>query len=225
MRIFSYVVRYDYGFAPNPFEGWCTVATCKPQIRRSAEVGDWIVGTGSAQKRLAGQLVYAMRVNEILTFNEYWSDVRFSRKIPTDRGAVKRAYGDNIYHRTEDGSWVQADSRHSLEGGTPNPGHIETDTAVDAVLVSSYFSYYGGNGIVVPAHLREDFGVDLVHSGRGHRCDLPAELVTAGDEWLNSLDRGILGRPADWNDHPPRSRRDSVAGTSELTPPLRTAEH
>ena len=35
-RLFSYVVRYDYGFAPNPFEGCCTIATCKPQIRRAA---------------------------------------------------------------------------------------------------------------------------------------------------------------------------------------------
>lgn len=192
------------------------MATCKPQIRRSAEVGDWIVGTGSAQKRLAGQLVYAMCVDEVLTFDQYWNDGRFSRKIPTARGAVKRAYGDNIYHRTHDGLWVQEDSRHSLEDGDPNIGHIETDTSVNAVLVSSDFVYYGGNGIAVPAHLREDFGADLVHSGRGHRCAFPAELVKATVEWLNSLDRGILGRPADW------SHRDSTADTPESSPLLRT---
>lgn len=42
-RIYSYVVRYDSGFAPNPFYGYCTLATCKPDIRRAAEVGDWLV--------------------------------------------------------------------------------------------------------------------------------------------------------------------------------------
>ncbi len=198
MRVFSYVVLYDFGFAPNPFEGWCTVATCKPRIRRSAKVGDWVVGTGSAQKQLAGKLVYAMRVDEIVTFDDYWNDTRFARKIPTDRGAVKRAYGDNLYHRADDGSWVQADSRHSLDGGAPNPGHIAIDTSVETVLISSHFTYYGGEGIDVPTHLRDGFGFDLVQSGRGHRCRFPAELVTAAVAWLDGLDRGIMGRPADW---------------------------
>jgi hypothetical protein len=41
-RIYSYVVRYDSGFAPNPFYGYCTLATCKPDIRRGAEVGDLV---------------------------------------------------------------------------------------------------------------------------------------------------------------------------------------
>lgn len=199
MRLFSYVVRYDFGFAPNPFEGWCTVATCKPQIRRAARMGDWIVGTGSAQKNLAGRLVYAMRVDEVLTFDEYWNDPRFRRKIPTDRGAVKRAYGDNIYHRAEDGSWIQADSRHSLDGGVPNAGHVQVDTSVDAVLASSHFSYFGNSGPEVPATLRTGLGDDLVCSGRGHRCNFPAELVSSAAEWLDGLDRGILGRPSDWS--------------------------
>ncbi len=44
--IHSYIVRYDSGFAPNPFYGFCTLATCKPDIRKHAQVGDWIVGTG-----------------------------------------------------------------------------------------------------------------------------------------------------------------------------------
>lgn len=198
MRLFSYVVRYDFGFAPNPFEGWCTVATCKPQIRRAAKVGDWVVGTGSAHKKLTGKLVYAMRVEEVLTFDDYWKDPRFARKIPTDRGAVKRAYGDNIYHHADDGSWIQADSRHSLDGGAPNQGHIDTDTSVNAVLVSSHFSYFGSNGPVVPTHLRQDLGDDLVCSGRGHRCNFPDELVGATVVWLEHLERGMLGRPADW---------------------------
>lgn len=103
MRVFSYIVRYDYGFAPNPFEGYCTVATCKPQIRGAAKVGDWILGTGSTDKSLTGKLVYVMQVGEVLTFDEYWKDPRFVRKVPTDGAAVKRAYGDNIYHHGDDG--------------------------------------------------------------------------------------------------------------------------
>jgi hypothetical protein len=42
-------VARDYGFAPNPFFGVCTLATCKPKIRKAAAIGDWVVGTGSSR--------------------------------------------------------------------------------------------------------------------------------------------------------------------------------
>lgn len=44
MNYFSYVVARDYGFAPNPFGGICTLATCKQRIRNNANVNDWIFG-------------------------------------------------------------------------------------------------------------------------------------------------------------------------------------
>ena len=44
MKIYSYIVKRDYGFAPNPFYGYCTLATCKPVIRKHAEIGDIIQG-------------------------------------------------------------------------------------------------------------------------------------------------------------------------------------
>ena len=44
-NLFSYVLRYDDGAAPNPFWGTCTLAICKPAIRRKANLGDWVVGT------------------------------------------------------------------------------------------------------------------------------------------------------------------------------------
>lgn len=43
-NVFIYVVDRDFGFAPNPFHGYCTLATCKPGIRKSAAMGDWVVG-------------------------------------------------------------------------------------------------------------------------------------------------------------------------------------
>ena len=96
--MFSYVVRYDFGFAPNPFHGVCTLATCKPQIRRAAAVGDWVVGTGSAPNRLTGRLVYSMRVSEAMSYDDYWNDPRFLVKRPNLRGSLIQAFGDNIYH-------------------------------------------------------------------------------------------------------------------------------
>ena len=37
MTLYSYTVAADTGFAPNPFHGFCTLACCKPGIRRTAQ--------------------------------------------------------------------------------------------------------------------------------------------------------------------------------------------
>ena len=59
--LFSYVVRYDSGFAPNPFHGFCTLATCKPGIRAHANVGDWVVGTASGGPPVRGLDIWSTR--------------------------------------------------------------------------------------------------------------------------------------------------------------------
>jgi hypothetical protein len=80
MRLFSYVVARDFGFAPNPFFGVCTLATCKPDIREHATVGDWVAGLASVADRRDPSLVYVMRVDEILSYDAYWNDPRFQPK-------------------------------------------------------------------------------------------------------------------------------------------------
>lgn len=196
MRLFSYVVRYDIGFAPNPFHGWCTLATCKQDVRAHALVGDWIVGTGSAAAGLGDRLVYAMRVDETLTFGEYWTDTRFVSKRPNLRGSLKQQYGDNIYHHSADGSWIQENSRHSEDDGTPNSGHVARDTKADVVLVSQTYVYFGGSGPAIPKDLRRDFG--LVHGRPAYRVNFPEEVVAAAIRWVSGLGTGVLGAPRDW---------------------------
>jgi hypothetical protein len=81
-KLFSYVVDHDLGFAPNPFGGFCTLAKCKlkevDSIRRNvielAEEGDWIAGTGGADRKKSagnGKLIYAMRVDDKLSLAKY----------------------------------------------------------------------------------------------------------------------------------------------------------
>src|SRR5438034_11308809 len=118
MRLYSYVIARDYGFAPNPFFGFCTLATCKPMIRKTAQVGYLIIGTGSKTCGMVGVLVYVMKVAETVTYDQYWEDPRFRVKRPNLRGSLKQAYGDNIYHRNpETCGWIQENSHHSLPDG------------------------------------------------------------------------------------------------------------
>src|SRR5262249_167212 len=94
---YIYVVDRDFGFAPNPFHGVFTLGTCKPTIRRVANVGDWIIGMGGGRLRATGRCIFAMNVSEKLTFEEYWSDPRFQDKKPVRNGSKKMLVGDNIY--------------------------------------------------------------------------------------------------------------------------------
>ena len=60
--------------APNPFWGICTLVICRPGIRRAAKAGDWIVGTGSSNSPIgdiSDRMVYAMRVSQKITMQEY----------------------------------------------------------------------------------------------------------------------------------------------------------
>jgi hypothetical protein len=201
VRVYSYVVARDFGFAPNPFHGWCTLATCKPRLRKYAQPGDWVVGTGTGTKGRAGSLVYAMRVEEALTFDQYWRDPRFRRKRPDLRASRKLAFGDNIYRRARDGSWCQLPSHHSFHDGRANPRNVATDTGVDRILAGRQFVYYGGSGPSIPRDLRKfgTDGEDLVIGGQNHKCRFSAELVAASVSWIESLpERGVVGRPGDW---------------------------
>jgi hypothetical protein len=202
MKLYSYIVARDYGFAPNPFHGICTLATCKPSIRASAQVGDWIVGTGSgaARYRLAGHLVFAMHVAEIMTFDQYWIDPRFASKRPTLHGSLKQAYGDNIYHRDpETGAWIQEDSHHSETGGVPRHTNIRRDTKTEAVLIGAKFKYWGGHGPAIPMRYRRCAGYDICHTGRGHKCNFPSHMVESFVKWMEQQGAdGYRGDPTEF---------------------------
>jgi hypothetical protein len=199
VRLFSYIVARDFGFAPNPFYGYCTLATCKTDIRRTAQAGDWIVGTGSKRNGRDGTLVYAMLVAETMTFDEYWLDPRFERKRPNLRTSTKQAFGDNIYHRDRDGAWVQENSHHSLHDGSANSENVERDTRANRVLISDRFTYWGADGLEIPMRFRDFDGVDICLSRQGYMCNFPDDLVSEFVAWLENTGMlGYAGRPHDW---------------------------
>ena len=201
-RIYSYVVRYDSGFAPNPFYGYCTLATCKPEIRRRANVGDWVIGSASNDRsiRRGGHLVYAMCVTETITFDDYTTDARFEAKKPFRRGSRKQSCGDNIYFRdTPDGEWRQRDSFHSREDGKINPQHVARDTGVNRVLISSDFIYFGGTGPAFPNDLNDRKDRPLYKIGIGRSCFDDPQLVEDLKRWLRSFGvTGYQGPPQEW---------------------------
>ena len=104
MRLYSYTIPYDDGAAPNPFWGVCTLAICKPAIRRTASEGDWIVATGSKNTKdqgdLSNKVIYAMKVTKKMTLQEYDDYCRnhLQKKIADwENRDPRRRLGDCIY--------------------------------------------------------------------------------------------------------------------------------
>lgn len=198
MRLFSYVVARDYGFAPNPFGGVCTLATCKPQIRQSAAIGDWVAGIASTRDSKIPRLVYVMRVDEIHTYDTYWADHRFQHKKPSRTGSVKQLFGDNIYHHRSDGEWMQVDSHHSFDDGSSNPRNVANDTQSEGVLISWRYAYWGSNAINIPTEFL-DFDGETIKLNRGYRCHFSNAFVASFIEWFDRLQmQGFLGPPYQW---------------------------
>jgi hypothetical protein len=90
-KIYSYILKNDSGAAPNPFWGICTLTICKPAIRRTANIGDWVIGTGSKNSKLkdgtvdlSDNIIYAMVITRIKTLSEYdkFCKKKLKNKIP-----------------------------------------------------------------------------------------------------------------------------------------------
>ena len=200
MTVWSYKVARDYGFAPNPFHGVCTLACCKQMIRGHADIGDWVIGAGSKANGLWGKIVYAMIVDETLTFDQYWNDPRFQVKKPVIGGTHKWFFGDNIYQR--DGSadgFRQADSHHILNNGQVNNDNLRQDTQHDRVLFAREYVYFGANAVAPPreafGHLQEPFPRDV----RTYKSYSPA-MQQAIKDWLSdSFEWGLHGLPEAWD--------------------------
>ncbi len=187
-RLYSYCIPYDDGAAPNPYWEYCTLAICKPAIRRTAQIGDWIVGTGSRRHNIAGRVVYVMRVSEIVAMKDYdrWTRRNSPNRIPDiNHKDFRRRLGDSIYDFSS-GRPVQRPSVHDA-------GNIDTDLGGKNVLISDYYFYFGDKPIKLPLSLRP-----IIHQQQGHKVRQNTPYLDVFLRWLTRLNRKpnkLLGRP------------------------------
>jgi putative DNA base modification enzyme with NMAD domain len=209
MALFSYKLTDDAGFAPNPFWGALTLATCKPAMRRSKTKGAWIAGFTS--DRLCGdrpgceRLVYLMQVTEKLSIADYFREPTFANKIPIDsRHNHVVTVGDNIYqplsaHPIDPSGYRQIWNRsHWDEAGTCSPKPIKRhDISGEFVLISTRFVYFGRSALDVPSDLRPS--VPLGQSSQGH---VTKDAFRAGRFIEYAFERAhgvqVVGPPHSW---------------------------
>lgn len=173
MNLYSYIVRYDHGFSPCPQGDTCTLACCKPIIRRVAQPGDWILGT-TPKKKGAGKLVYLMKVEQDLTFEDYY------------RNRAWRGRADNIYTPTKAGGYKQRTNPYH------DRGNCKKDLSVDRVLLSRRFIYLGRQAAEIHKTFRE-----LICAGQGHRVfgsRTKHEYASQEERLIGALERWAFRR-------------------------------
>lgn len=160
VRLFSYKMTNDTGFAPNPFHGIITLSCCKPGIRKTKKVGDWVAGFTSKSliyqynqflkkhglknyRRFNGEeLIFLMQVEKKMSFNEFWKDPDFGCKKPNNEYLIAKT-GDNIYSPNPYSYYEYKQIK--------NPNHDENSIKRDLsglyVLASKKFYYFGINSL------------------------------------------------------------------------------
>lgn len=207
MKLYSYIVTHDTGFAPNPFWRFCTLACCKPAIRRSigrrfnTKEEFWIVGLSpkSRKKGMAGNnVVFAMRVTQNpMTFREYFLDKRFENKKPNFNKSKKRRVGDNIYEPIWEGRYDQLRSRHSrhfdYDDWKQDKKHKKHDLNGRFVLASKDFYYFGSDSKPLPPSLSE------LKVARGHKCRFAESTKKRFLKFIRKQVKGRNALPTQWD--------------------------
>ncbi len=176
-KLFSYCIPVDDGAAPNPYWGICTLAICKPVIRRVAEAGDWVVGTGSKKYGFENKVVYAMEVTQKLTLADYDDYCRKNlvQKIPSYYDwDIRKRVGDCIYDYSTTNPPLQRLGVHDGD-------NITTDLGGKYALLSTEFYYFGKDPVSLPCTLHE-----IIHQGQGHKSDKNAPFVKSFISWIKT---------------------------------------
>lgn len=182
MRLYSYIVRFDDGFAPCAMDGLCSLACCKPKIRKNAQRGHWVMGT-TPKKHGAGKLVYMMQVGRVLSFADYYRNLQLRRR----RDCIYRRVGGR-YEQIENPWHGHANRKKDLSG--------------KHVLLSRRFVYFGKNAPDMPERYWPH-----VASTQGHRVwgtpgtkapnRIRPNAIRSLARWAFSKGRGVRGKPAD----------------------------
>jgi Nucleotide modification associated domain 2 len=192
MKLYSYCLRSDSVAAPNPFWGVCTLVICKPAIRRTAHVGDWVVGFGSANSPIGDisrGVVYAMKVTRIMTMQEYdaYCKTSLKEKLPRwDSEDYREKVGDCIYDFSEEGMPAVRKSVHSEACRKKDLGGMNA-------LLSDRFYYFGDKPVLLPNKF-----IALIHAKQGHKVAANDALAEAFVGWLAGLGykrNGLYGEP------------------------------
>lgn len=204
IRLFSYKMTHDTGFAPNPFHGILTLANCKPYMRKTKQKGDWIAGFSSVElngdKVGEERLIFLMKVTDKVKYCQYWDNPVYKNKIPDVRSSdrINKA-GDNIYEP------LIADARLPEDFKQINNKHHKTedkkikDINGNNVLISDYFFYFGS----MPVRIPKEFSPDIPKGSTryGKRTHDPIRAYRFIKYIKDNYRTGKINNPYSWSEN------------------------
>ena len=202
MRLFTYRITHDTGFAPNPFHGFLTLATCKPGIRRTKKVGDWIAGFASIALNNNSKsininpnaLIYLGNVSKVVSLAYYYHGNEYKKKIPPGNNLnnLIACAGDNIYMPSGDGAFEQLPNQHH------NDSNFDHDISGENVLVMNEFYYMGRDARPIPKII--NISIPKGPSLYGNKT-LSDNEITKLINWVKKEYKpGINAMPCIWDD-------------------------
>ena len=177
--IHSYRQFFDAGFNPNANGGICSMAQCCRSLRRTAKIGDWIIGVVD-EEMCPGvpSIVHMMEITGTCSLKEYDNMTKLDEQLWIKRpvhGIPQTTNGDCIYQWDSDGEAYLVRDR----------AQCATDLEVDRVLLSTNFVYYGKTFLPIPQNLQV-----LVPKKRREYIQTPVSNIFLG--WFN---RALIASP------------------------------
>jgi len=195
-RLFSYKMTQDRGFAPCPFGGFLTLATCKPQIRLYKNIGDWIAGFTAKNLNSEYLMIYLMKIEKKITFYNYWNNKIYEIKKPKLHSNNRMdVVGDNIYKPNTDDP-VELDNFEQIENLFHKTKNKESDLSGVYVLVSNIFYYFGSNPIKIPENIIPEIAKG--RDGHGKETDNEERKIIFLNYIQEKYKIGIYNAPHKW---------------------------
>jgi len=93
-------MRVDSGFAPNIDYGICSLSGCKTgDVEKNSEAGSWVIGIGGNDTMKPDKLIYAMKVEEKLTFKDFKEKYpKKSQYLSKDKAGPFVLVSQNFYY-------------------------------------------------------------------------------------------------------------------------------
>jgi hypothetical protein len=168
-----------------------TLNCCKPDIRKAAALGDWVVGLGSTSVDMGGnrvsfkgRLIFAMKVEQIMHMSDYdaycKSDSLLINKIPSDL-SWRHKLGDCIYDfsRDRNNPIIKRNAMHKKKDQGTDLSGVNT-------LLSENFYYFGSCRDNVQNIVKNS---DLIHQYIGHKVIEDQIIIKQFESWLMQLNK------------------------------------
>ena len=122
-KIYFYKMIVDNGGAPCVQDGLLSLAICKPQIRSTIDIDNFIIGFGS--NVLDNKLIYIAKITDKLLDGEYYKQEKYF-------------YRDDCLYSFDGQQYsLREDKKYHISNNTP------TDEGNDIVLLSDNYRYFG----------------------------------------------------------------------------------